>query len=132
MENLIDDLTLHGLRKDKDETILDNGCRRFVWDNIELTREVLTKFITAGLTVSVAKSLFGVSQAKMLGTTVDAYGTSASEDHLEKLHTWGKPKRVCELRGFLSACSWICQYMPGLGELCGLLSDLLKGSKREG
>jgi hypothetical protein len=93
-------------------------------DNTEL---VLRKLIAAGLVFSAEKAIFGASEAEVLGTLIGPYGRKMPENRVTKIETWGTPKRIRELRGFIAICNVSQGYVPLLAEKMEPLVRALRG-----
>ena len=129
-ETMVDDITVHARTRVKDETLRSNGCREFVSQIIEATEDVLRAMINAGLTISVDKAGFGISEAEILGATVGIYGRKLGSKLAATIASWGKPTVMRELRGFLAVVNISQVYVPFLAETLAPLSDLTRGKPR--
>jgi hypothetical protein len=127
VENMVDDITIKAEHRKKNETLRADGIREFIHENIQNTIQVLRALGNAGLTASVEKSAFGAERVEMLGTVIHEYGREPSQKRIDKIKNWGLPKKVRELRGFVALCNYVHVFVPCLSELCGPLTNKLKG-----
>lgn len=93
-ENMVDNITVHAESRERDCTLMENGCRKFVWDHIQAVGDVLSWLKEANLTISVNKALFGVEEAELLGTVVHQYGRQLTQNRLDKIARWKLPTKV--------------------------------------
>jgi hypothetical protein len=101
VDNLLDDITVHNESRDRDDTILDNGCRMFIMDHINNVEKTLEKLINANLTISVEKAIFGTDCATALGHQISSQGRQPDPKRVGKIIGWNIPRTLKQLRGFL-------------------------------
>jgi hypothetical protein len=73
--SFLDDIPIKGCAmEDKDETMDNRGCRKFVVDHIHNSEEVLQKLEDVHLTLSGEKSAFGQEEILVVGHLCGPYG----------------------------------------------------------
>ncbi|GBG72891.1 hypothetical protein CBR_g12611 [Chara braunii] len=69
-EPYIDDNPIKGVQE-KDETEVQPGIRRFVWDHLQDIKDLLRRFLVYNITVSGPKSILAVPEVTILGFRCD-------------------------------------------------------------
>jgi hypothetical protein len=129
-DNLLDDITVKGQSRKKDETLLPNGSRAFMWQHIQDVKEVLQRLIEANLTVSAEKALFGADHAVVIGHKITSLGRSADPKRLGKITGWSRPKTISQLRGFLALISGCQMYIKHTAEILEPLTAGTRGHSK--
>ena len=71
----LDDVPIKGCEEEaKDETLDSRGCRKFVADHIVDCEKILSRLEEVNLTLSGAKSVFGVKEVLIVGHMCGPYG----------------------------------------------------------
>ncbi|GBG61697.1 hypothetical protein CBR_g23212 [Chara braunii] len=100
-ESYIDDNPIKGAQE-KDETEVQPGIRRFVWDHLQDIKDLLRRFLVYNITVSGPKSILAVSEVTILGFRCGAYGRKPDPAKTDKISQWPTPLRTTtEVRAFL-------------------------------
>ena len=111
--------------EEKDETMDDRGCRKFVVDHIHDCEKVLRKLEDVHLTLSGEISAFGQEEILVVGHLCGPYSRIPSPTKIDAIQVM---KEVCEpqseIQRFLDACAfyhiWIPHYahIANYGESC--------------
>jgi len=102
----VDDIPVKGPR-DKDETFVLPGLRRFVKQHVDDLRKVLSRAVEVGLTFSAKKVVCGVSKLKVLSTIVGPAGKEIDPDKVFKIVNWPRPTSSFEANSFLGLCKFV-------------------------
>ena len=130
----LDDILIKGcVVEEKDETMDDRGCRKFVVDHIHDCEKVLRKLEDVHLTISREKSAFGQEEILVLGHLCGPYSRRPSPTKIDAIQAM---KEVCEsqseVRRFLGACAFYHIWIPHYAHIADPLYHLLgKGKKFE-
>ena len=84
--------------EEKDETMDDRRCRKFVVDHIHDSKKVLRKLEGVHLTLSREKSIFGQEEILVVRHLCGPYGGRLSPTKIDAIQAL---KEVCESEGFL-------------------------------
>ncbi|GBG72547.1 hypothetical protein CBR_g12117 [Chara braunii] len=88
--------------QEKDETEVQPGIRRFVWDHLHDIKDLLCRFLVYNITVSGPKSILAVPEVTILGFRCGAYGRKPDPVKTDKISQWPTPLRTTtEVRAFL-------------------------------
>ncbi|GBG65054.1 hypothetical protein CBR_g49125 [Chara braunii] len=106
-EPYIDDNRIKGTR-DKDETKIQPGMRRSVWDHLQDIKELLRRFLVYNITVRGPESILVVPEVTILGFRCGSYGRKPDLAKTDKISQWPTPLRTTtEVRAFLGVVgSW--------------------------
>jgi hypothetical protein len=123
----LDDILMKGCAaEDKDETMDNQGCRKFVVDHICDCEKVLRKLEDIHLTLSGENSAFGQEEILVVGHLCGAYGRRLS---LAKIDAIQAMKEVCksqsEVRRFLGVCAFYHIWIPHYAHIADPLYHLL-------
>ena len=130
----LDDIPMKGCAvEEKNETMDDRGCQKFVVNQIHDGAKVLRKLEDVRLTLSEEKSTFGQEEILVVGHLCGPYGRRSSPTRIDAIQAM---KEVCEspseVGRFLGACAfyhiWILYYAYIADPLYHLLG---KGKKFE-
>ncbi|GBG72733.1 hypothetical protein CBR_g12300 [Chara braunii] len=100
-ESYIDDNPIKGAQE-KDETEVQPGIRRFVWDHLQDIKDLLRRFLVYNITASGRKSILAVPEVTILGFRCSAYGRKPDPTKTDKISQWPTPLRTTtEVRAFL-------------------------------
>ena len=110
----LDDVPIKGCKEDaKDETMDLRGCQKFVVDHIADCEKILSRLEEVNLTLSGAKSVFGVKEVLIVGHMCGPYGRRPSPTKVEAIQ---RMKEICtsitEVRRFLGACVFYVLWIP--------------------
>ncbi|GBG72582.1 hypothetical protein CBR_g12153 [Chara braunii] len=99
-EPYIDDNPVKGARY-KDETEVQPGVRKFVWDHLQDIKDLLQRFLVYNITARGPKSIVAVSEVTILGFRCGAYGRRPDPAKTDKISQWPTPLRTTtEVRAF--------------------------------
>ncbi|GBG59949.1 hypothetical protein CBR_g282 [Chara braunii] len=88
--------------QEKDETEVQPGIRRFVWDHLQDIKDLLRRFLVYNITASGPKSILAVPEVIILGFRCGAYGRKPDPAKTDKISQWSTPLRTTtEVRAFL-------------------------------
>ncbi|GBG63517.1 hypothetical protein CBR_g38585 [Chara braunii] len=100
-EPYIDDNPVKGARY-KDETEVEPGVRKFVWDHLQDIKDLLQRFLLYNITASGPKSILAVPEVTILRFRCGAYGRRPDPAKTDKISQWPTPLRtMTEVRAFL-------------------------------
>ena len=114
--SFLDDISMKGCAvEEKDETMDDRGCRKFVVDHIRDCEKVLRKLEDVRLTLFREKSAFGQEEILVVGHLCEPYGRRPSPTKIDAIQAMKeKCESQSEVRRFLGACAfyhiWILHY----------------------
>ncbi|GBG80776.1 hypothetical protein CBR_g31330 [Chara braunii] len=86
----------------KDETEVQPGIRRFVWDHLQDIKDLLRRFLVYNITASGPKSILAVPEVTILGFRCGAYGRKPDPAKTDKISQWSTPLRTtteCDAEG---------------------------------
>ncbi|GBG92540.1 hypothetical protein CBR_g55875 [Chara braunii] len=89
-ESYIDDNMIKGAQE-KDETEVQPGIRRFVWDHLQDIKDLLRRFLVYNITASGPKSILAVPEFTILGFRCGAYGRKPDPAKNDKISQWSTP-----------------------------------------
>ncbi|KAL3696746.1 hypothetical protein R1sor_010822 [Riccia sorocarpa] len=82
----VDDIPIKGcVVEENDDSITAEGCRKFVSDHIRDVERILTRLEEVHLTLSGAKSRFGVSEILVVGHLCGAFGRRPNPEKVDAL-----------------------------------------------
>ena len=128
----LDDIPIKGCSEvEKDETLDEDGCRRFVADHISDCGKVLQRLEDACLTFSGEKSAFGQPEILVVGHLCGAYGRKPSPAKVDAITNMREEcKSQTEVRRFLGACAFYHIWIPHYAHLAEPLYGLLKKGRK--
>ncbi|GBG69747.1 hypothetical protein CBR_g4578 [Chara braunii] len=92
-EPYIDDNPIKSAQE-KDETEVQPGIRRFVWDHLQDIKDLLRRFLVSNITASGPKSILAVPEVTILGFRCGAYGRKPDPAKTDKISQWPTPLRT--------------------------------------
>ncbi|XP_047987090.1 uncharacterized protein LOC125226951, partial [Leguminivora glycinivorella] len=111
----VDDLLLSSYNEEEHKTLL---------------RQVLERLDKYGVTLNVDKCEFGRRKINFLGYEVSSDGISPTQERIQAISNYPKPKTVCELRRFLGMLNFYRDCLPHQAELQSQLNKYLHNSKK--
>ncbi|KAL3698023.1 hypothetical protein R1sor_012099 [Riccia sorocarpa] len=127
----VDDIPIKGcVIEEKDSSITVEGCRRFVSDHIRDVERILTRLEEVHLTLSGAKSHFGVSEILVVGHLCGAFGRRPNPEKMDALARMKDCQSVSEVRRFLGSCVFYRMSVPHYAHLADPLYALLRKDVR--
>ncbi|GBG67109.1 hypothetical protein CBR_g81533 [Chara braunii] len=116
-EPYIDDNPVKGARE-KDETEVQPGIRKFVWDHLQDIKELLRRFLEYNITASGPKSILAVPEVTILGFRCGAYGRKPDPAQTDKIAQWPTPFRTTtEVRAFLGVVGFWRIFIKGFAKI---------------
>ncbi|GBG91067.1 hypothetical protein CBR_g51801 [Chara braunii] len=116
-EPYIDDNPLKGAR-DKDETEVKPGIRKFIWDHLQDIKDLLQRFLVYNITASGPKSIMVVPDETILGFRCGAYGRKPDPAKTDKIFRWSTPLRTTtEVRAFLGVVGFWKIFIKGFAKI---------------
>ncbi|KAL3682680.1 hypothetical protein R1sor_000702 [Riccia sorocarpa] len=128
----LDNVPIKGCREDeKDETLDSRGCRRYVSEHIEDCEKILKRLDEMNLTLSGAKSTFGVREVVIVGHLCGWFGKKPEATKIEAIQRiWEVCKSLSKVRKFLGSCVFYHIWIPHYAHIAGPLYALSrKGQK---
>ncbi|KAL3675475.1 hypothetical protein R1sor_025423 [Riccia sorocarpa] len=127
----VDDIPIMGcVVEEKDDSITAEGCRKFVSDHIRDVERILTRLEEVHLTLSGAKSRFGVSEILVVGHLCGAFGRRPNPEKVDALARMKDCQSVSEVRRFLGSCVFYRMSVPHYAHLADPLYALLRKGVR--
>ena len=128
----LDDIPIKGcLEKEKDATVDESGCRKFVKDHINDCEKILSKLEQVHLTLSGIKSIFGQNEVLIVGHMCGWYGRKPSPTKINAIQNMREVcESVTEVRRFLGACVFYHIWLPHFAHISDPLYQLLRKGKR--
>ena len=124
-EAFLDDIGIKGA-KERDETEVRPGVRRFVWEHLERVKMIFEDLIKAKLTLSPEKSFFAQKEVVVVGHLCNGEGRLPEPSKVEAISKWKACKTQTEVRGFLGACLFFRIWIKDLATIAEPLFRLLK------
>ncbi|GBG64707.1 hypothetical protein CBR_g46250 [Chara braunii] len=116
-EPYIDDNPIKGARE-KDETEVQPGVRKFVWDHLQDIKELLRRFLEYNITASGPKSILAVPEVTIMGFHYGAYGRKPDPAKTDKIVQWPTPLRTTtEVRAFLGVVGFWKIFIKGFTKI---------------
>ena len=85
-----------------------------------------------GVLVNSSKCVFGVSEVKFLGHTINANGTRPLKDKVDAILSFPQPANIKQLRQFLGMINFYRRFLPSAARLQATLNDVLAGADTKG
>ncbi|GBG74917.1 hypothetical protein CBR_g19431 [Chara braunii] len=125
-EPYIDDNPVKGARE-KDETEVQPGIRKFVWDHLQDIRELLRRFLEYNITASGPKSILAVPEVTILGFHCGAYGRKPDPAKTDKIAHWTTPLRTTtEVRAFLGVVGFWRIFIKGFAKIAEPIRAMIR------
>ena len=123
----LDDIPIKGCTtSNKDETLMQGGIRKFVYDHIQDVEAILQRLTEAGVTLSGEKSAFGLQEIVVVGHLCGAYGRKPNQEKVEVIGKIKDCASVPEVRRFLGACVFYRIWIPHFAHVAEPLYQLLR------
>ncbi|KAL3679949.1 hypothetical protein R1sor_022905 [Riccia sorocarpa] len=127
----LDDIPIKGCTvEEKDESLDERGCRRFVTDHIKDVEQILSRLEEVGLTLSGTKSVFGVPEVIVVGHLCGTFGRRPSPTRVDVIQRIRDCTSVTEVRRFLGACVFYRIWIPHYAHISEPMYELLRKGKR--
>ncbi|KAL3692893.1 hypothetical protein R1sor_006544 [Riccia sorocarpa] len=130
----LDDVPIKGcIEEDKDETLDQRGCRRYVVEHIADCEKILSRLEEVNLTLSGAKTIFGVREVVIVGHLCGSFGRKPDPIKIDVIQ---RMKGICssltEVRRFLGTCIFYHIWIPHYAHIAEPMYRLCrKGQKFE-
>ncbi|GBG71105.1 hypothetical protein CBR_g8404 [Chara braunii] len=116
-EPYIDDNPVKGARY-KDETEVEPGVRKFVWDHLQDIKDLLQRFLLYNITASGPKNILAIPEVTILGFRCGAYGRRPDPTKTDKISQWPTPLRTTmEVRAFLGVVGFWRIFIKGFAKI---------------
>lgn len=98
--------------------------------HMETLREVLKRFMEAGIRVQYSKCQWFQQSVSYLGHQINSQGIHPTEEHVQCLRNIPSPKNIRELRSFLGSLNYFRKFIPHLQTICSPLHQLLQKEEK--
>ncbi|GBG79191.1 hypothetical protein CBR_g28908 [Chara braunii] len=125
-EPYIDDNPVKGTRY-KDETEVQPGVRKFVWDHLQDIKDLLQRFLVYNITASGPKSILAVPEVIILGFRCGACGRRPDPAKTDKISQWPTPLRTTtEVRAFLGVVGFWRIVIKGFAKIAEPIRAMIR------
>ncbi|GBG82773.1 hypothetical protein CBR_g36303 [Chara braunii] len=125
-EPYIDDNPVKSARY-KDETELEPGVRKFVWDHLQDIEDLFQRFLVYNITASGSKSILTVPEVTILGFRCGAYGRRPDPTKMDKISQWPTPLRTTtEVRAFLGVVGFWRIFIKGFAKIAEPIRAMIR------
>ncbi|GBG73244.1 hypothetical protein CBR_g12962 [Chara braunii] len=125
-EPYIDDNPIKGAR-DKDETQIQPGIQKFVWDHLQDIKEFLRRFLEYNITATGPKSILAVLEVTILGFRCGSYGRKPDPAKTDKISQWPTPLRTTtEVRAFLGVVGFFRIFIKGFAKIAEPIRAMIR------
>ncbi|GBG64846.1 hypothetical protein CBR_g48314 [Chara braunii] len=125
-EPYIDDNPVKGARY-KDETEVEPGVRKFVWDHLKDIKDLLQRFLVYNITASGPKSILAVPEVTILRFRCGAYGRRPDPAKTDKISQWSTPLRTtAEVRAFLGVVGFWRIFIKGFAKIAEPIRAMIR------
>ena len=97
--------------------------------HVNVIRELLQRFLKAGLTISPNKTQIAVKEIEFLGFIISKNGVQNSPQNLSKIINVELPRTTKELKRVLGLFSYVRRYVKDHSKIACILYEQLKGNK---
>ncbi|XP_024945880.1 uncharacterized protein LOC107272817 [Cephus cinctus] len=94
-------------------------------------RQVFKRLQQYGLSINIAKCVFGATSVQYLGFMVDQHGTRPLDERVAAIKQYKKPTTVSELRRFLGIVNFSRRFVRNAAETQAPLNAYLVGAKKK-
>ncbi|GBG88370.1 hypothetical protein CBR_g47069 [Chara braunii] len=127
-EPYIDDNPVKGARY-KDETEVDPGVRKFIWDHLQDIKDLLQRFLLYNITASGPKSILAVPEVTIPGFRCEAYGRRPDPAKTDKISQWPTHLRTTtEVRAFLGVVGFWRIFIKGFAKIAEPIRAMIRES----
>ncbi|GBG66562.1 hypothetical protein CBR_g64833 [Chara braunii] len=125
-EPYIDDNPVKGARY-KDETEVQPGVRKFVWDHLQDIKDLPQRFLVYNITASGPKRILAVPEVTIMGFRCGAYGRRPDPAKIDKISQWPTPLRTTtEVRAFLGVVGFLRIFMKGFAKIAEPIHAMIR------
>ncbi|GBG71666.1 hypothetical protein CBR_g9081 [Chara braunii] len=125
-EPYIDNNPVKGARE-KDETEVQSGIKKFVWDHLQDIRELLRRFLEYNIATSGPKSILAVPEVTILGFRCGAYGRKLDPAKTDKIAQWSTPLRTTtKVRAFLGVVGFWRIFIKGFAKIAESIRAMIR------
>ncbi|GBG72038.1 hypothetical protein CBR_g10973 [Chara braunii] len=125
-EPYIDDNPIKGAQE-KDETEVQPGIRRFVWDHLQDIKDSLRRFLVFNIMASGPKSIIAVPEVTILGFRCGAYGRKPDPTKTDKISQWPTLLRTTtEVRVFLGVVGFWRIFIKNFAKIAEPIRTMIK------
>jgi hypothetical protein len=94
--------------------------------HIDHLRQVLDRCREFGISLNPAKSVFGVTEGKLLGHIISKYGVKLDSERVEAIRKVPLPVSKKALQSFLGQTNFVHRFIPNYAEIMKPIYKLLK------
>ncbi|GBG84882.1 hypothetical protein CBR_g39344 [Chara braunii] len=125
-EPYIDDNPVKGARY-KDETEVQPGVRKFVWDHLQDVKDLLQRLLVYNITASGPKSILAVPEVTILGFRCGAYERRPAPAKTDKISQWPTPLRTTtKVRAFLKVVGFWRIFIKGFAKIAEPIRAMIR------
>ena len=125
----LDDVGIRG-PKDRDESEIMPGIRKFVWEHAQILDGILGDIWRSGLTISGKKSAFAMPGIAIVGMVCDFNGRHPDKRKVQKILDWPAPQSTKDARGFIGICVYYRMFIFEFSIVAAPIMRLFKKSVR--
>ncbi|GBG81929.1 hypothetical protein CBR_g34111 [Chara braunii] len=125
-ESYIDDNPIKRARN-KDETEVQPGVWKFVWDHLQDVNDLLQRFLVYNITASRPKSILAVPEVTILEFRCGSYGRKPDPTKTDKISQWRTP--VCtttDVRAFLGVVGFWRIFIKGFAKIAEPIHEMIR------
>ncbi|KAL3695519.1 hypothetical protein R1sor_009595 [Riccia sorocarpa] len=128
----LDDVPIKGCsEQDKDKTLDQRGCRKFVMEHIEDCEKILRRLEEVNLTLSGTKSVFGVREVVIVGHLCSSSGRKPDPIKIQAIQRMKEVlTSLTEVRRFLGMCIFYHIWIPHYAHIAEPLYGLCRKGQR--
>ncbi|GBG78597.1 hypothetical protein CBR_g27822 [Chara braunii] len=125
-EPYIDDNPIKGAQN-KDETEVQPGIQKFVWDHLQDIKDLLQRFLVYNITASGPKGIPTVPEVTILGFRCGAYGRKLDPAKMDKISQWPTPLHTTtEVRAFLRVVGFWRIFIKGFAKIVEPIRTMIR------
>ncbi|GBG78037.1 hypothetical protein CBR_g25972 [Chara braunii] len=125
-EPYINDNPIKGAQN-KDETEVQPGIRKFVWDHLQDIKDLLQRFLVYNITASGPKNILVVPKVTIPGFRCGAYGRKPDPAKTDKTFQWPTPLRTTtEVRVFLGVVGFLRIFIKGFAKIAEPIRAMIR------
>ncbi|GBG67820.1 hypothetical protein CBR_g941 [Chara braunii] len=111
----------------KDETEVEPGVQKFVWDHLQDIKDLLQRFLLYNITASGPKNILAVPEVAILGFRCGAYGRRPDPAKTDKISQWPTLLRTTmEVRAFLGVVGFWRIFIKGFAKIAEPIHTMIR------
>jgi hypothetical protein len=122
----VDDILMRCESRKLDETEIQPGIRKYVYDFCSMIDKFLKTAIKANITFSGTKTRIAVSTVVSLGCRLSSMGRHPKPSNVERIMSWTKFESVTHVRSFLGCATFFRKWIKDFATIASPLFKLLK------